>query len=121
MEKLKVGDRVYMVAASYCLTRRTYIFSEVERVTNITAVLKNGDKLLNEPKRLTLNGKTEYTFHQMPHNTYASWKLVTQEVLDKYNAYLKQEAIDMWFSSYKFSDKQKETIYDMFKDEQKPE
>jgi hypothetical protein len=105
MEKLKVGDKVVLIRSHWGVS---YTFSEVERLTNTTAVLKSGAILKNEV--------TRYGFKQIGERDYY-WKLSTHEITAKHELQQHEQKISNWFSQQKFNTQQKEQIYNLFNEQ----
>lgn len=109
MEKLKVGDRVVNVNSSTWGTH--YNFSEVEKLTPTQAVLKNGVRLVNEPKRFYYNDES-YSFSEKG-NKWKRWELETPEILADYKLQQENITIKTWFRDHKFTPEEKKTIYEL--------
>jgi len=105
MEKLKVGDKVVLIRSHWGVS---YTFSEVERLTNTTAVLKSGIRLKNEVTRLGFKQIGE---------TFCYWVSVTPEIIANYELQQHEQKISNWFSQQKFNTQQKEQIYNLFNEQ----
>lgn len=108
MEKLKVGDKVYSIRSHFGYT--TYRFSEVERLTKTQAILESGDRLKNEPNKSRNNDEIE--FKEIGAD-YSYWGLTTDEVMATYIKQQEEIKIKRWFNSHKFTQEEKETIYNI--------
>lgn len=51
MEKLKIGDKIYIAETSRWSSRVNYTLDEVVRLTKTQAVLSKGRKIINEPTK----------------------------------------------------------------------
>ena len=103
--KLNVGDKVYYSKNYY--SELNYKTSTVERLTKTQAILKNGDKIKNET-----NGYNN-DFNIIGSHGY--YQLMSEEVQKEIDIILKKRKIENWFATYKFTDKEKEMVYNLFK------
>jgi hypothetical protein len=113
MEKLKVGDKIYIAEMLVWSNRINYVFDEVVRLTKTQAVLSKGRKIINEPTT-EWNGK-ETCFLEYGHR-HRKWFLINEEVLEKVKEERERQFIEKWFSSKKFTDKEKRLVYFTFKE-----
>jgi hypothetical protein len=114
MEQLKVGDKVCLVKIQRIGVGTSYSFSEVERLTKKMAVLKNGTKLINEPK-------TKYSNNNIPKfseygDSWTFWQRTTPEILEACKKEQQRNKISNWFNNRKFTDEEKAIIYNTFKE-----
>ncbi len=111
MEKLKIGDKVYNTAQNGFDDFVRYSFSEVVDLTITLAVLKNGVKLINQPK---LSYITEDVGYSVSRKKGVHWHLVSLSAIRK--AQLENEKIKAhdWFESKDFSIEEKQMLYKMF-------
>jgi hypothetical protein len=115
MEKLKVGDKVCLVQRRKFGSGTSYSFSEVERLTNTQAVLKNGIKLVNEPKTTGFAFNNENAVcYSVYGDSWTKWQLTTPGIIQLAKDENKRIKISNWFSEQKFTDEQKEIIFDLF-------
>jgi len=107
MEKLKIGDKVYIAETSRWSSRVNYILDEVVRLTKTQAVLSKGRKIINEP---TTDWYKKDCFLEYGER-YNKWYLQTDEILVTVKAERERQAIEQWFVSKKFTDEEKKIIY----------
>jgi len=110
MEQLKIGDKVYNVRQQGFDDFMRYTFSEVVALTKTLAVLKNGVKLVNQP-RTSFIEPIGYSVNR-DRNTH--WHLMTVEVIRKAQIENKKIAIHDWFEEKQFSFEEKRAIYNAF-------
>ena len=110
-DKLKVGDKVVSVTRSLRNTA-VYDFSEVVRLTNTRAILKNECVLVNKKGGFTKSFE-EYSGKR-------KYRISTRE--DYIEAAIIKKANDAhyWFVSQSFTDEQKIAIYELFNKNDKP-
>ncbi len=111
MEKLKIGDKLYIVQTKRWSSEVDYILDEVVRLTKTQAVLKCGRKLINEPAK---DWHKEDCFLEYG-DRYKKWYLQTEEILEIVKAEKERRTINQWFDSKKFTDEEKRIIYLQFK------
>ena len=113
MEKLKVGDKIYIAETSRWSKRINYVLDEVVRLTKTQAVLSEGRKIINEPTTEWNNKETCFCEYG---DRYRKWFLQTEEVLIKVKAERERQFIEQWFSAKKFTDEEQRLIYLKFKE-----
>lgn len=116
MRELIIGDKVYNVAQEGFDDFARYSFSEVVRLTETLAVLKNGVRLINRPKHSYIMEDIGYSVSR---NKGSHWHLVSLRAIRK--AQLENEKIKVydWFKEKNFSLNEKKLIYDQFMTETK--
>lgn len=112
MEKLKVGDKVCYKHYFYGELRRIEV-SEVERLTKTQAILKNGDRLKNEP--IECYNNKEIYYNSIGYNT-KSYELLTEENILFISNFKHEIKINNWFNLKKFTFEEKEKIYNLLND-----
>ncbi|UWX56181.1 pyruvate kinase [Maribacter litopenaei] len=112
MDKLKVGDKVYNTRQNGFADFVRYSFSEVISLTKTLAILKNGIRLINQPKTSYI---TEDIGYSVSRNRGTHWHLVSLEAIRK--AQIENEKITAhdWFQEKKFTNDEKLEIYRHFK------
>tara|TARA_R110000868_G_scaffold112574_3_gene303098 strand:+ start:338 stop:697 length:360 start_codon:yes stop_codon:yes gene_type:complete len=112
MEELKIGDNVYNTTQDGFDDFVRYSFSEVVAVTKTLAILKNGNRLINQPK---ISYITEDIGYSEKGQRGVHWHVVSVKAIR--NAQLENEKIaaEDWFENKKFSLKEKQWIYQQFK------
>lgn len=112
MEKLKVGDEVFMFKYN------RYTFTKVARVTNTLAILENGTRLKNTPLQNHW-GEKEIYFDEYASGYYTDkYEITTEAIKEKAKKHAEDQKKCLWFFKQKFSDEQKVLIYDLlYKDE----
>lgn len=113
MEKLKVGDKIYVAEKSKWTKRINYVLDEVVRLTKTQAVLSKGRKLINEPTTEWYGKETCFCEYG---DRYRKWFLQTEEVLIKIKAERERQFIEQWFSTKKFTDEEQRLVYFKFKE-----
>lgn len=113
MEKLKVGDKIYIAETSIWSKRINYILDEVVRLTKTQAVLSKGRKIINEPTTEWDNKETCFPEYG---DRYRKWFLQTEEVLIKVKSERERQFIEQWFSNKKFTDEEQKLVYVKFKE-----
>jgi hypothetical protein len=113
MEKLKVGDKIYIAETSRWSKRINYVLDEVVRLTKKQAVLSKGRKIINEPTTEWNNKETCFSEYG---DRYRKWFLQTEEVLIKVKAEKERQFIEQWFSNKKFTDEEQKLVYVKFKE-----
>jgi hypothetical protein len=111
MEQLKIGDKMYNVKQQGFDDFMRYSFSEVAALTITLAVLKNGVKLINQPKTSYI----EPIGYSVKSDRNSHWHLMTVEVIRK--AQIENEKIEVhdWFEKKQFNFDEKRAIYKAFK------
>ena len=110
MDKLKVGDKVYRTSSLGFTNFTQYQFSEVIRLTNTQAVLKNGVRLVNEP-RMGFTDSIGFSEHGQ---RFAMWYPQNDEILQEAKAEAMKVKIYNWFFKRKFTEEEKAIIYKTF-------
>lgn len=112
MEELKIGDNVYNTTQDGFDDFIRYSFSEVVAVTKTLAVLKNGIRLINQPK---ISYITEDIGYSVKGQRGVHWHVVSVKAIR--NAQLENEKIAAhdWFENKIFSLEEKQWIYQQFK------
>ncbi len=113
MEKLKIGDKIYIAETSRWSKRINYVLDEVVRLTKTQAVLSKGRKIINEPTTERNNKETYFSEYG---DRYRKWFLQTEEVLIKVKAERERQFVEQWFSNKKFTDEEQRLIYVKFKE-----
>lgn len=111
MRQLKIGDKMYNVKQEGFDDFMRYSFSEVVELTITLAVLKNGVKLINQPKTSFIE-PIGYSVNRDKSN---HWHLMTVDVIRKAQIENEKIAIHDWFEEKKFSFDEKRAIYKAFK------
>jgi hypothetical protein len=78
MEELKIGDKVYNTKQDGFDDFLRYSFSEVVELTKTLAVLKNGIRLVNQPK---ISYITESIGYSVSRQKGQHWHLVTLQAI----------------------------------------
>ncbi|MGY8913943.1 MAG: pyruvate kinase [Flavobacteriales bacterium] len=118
MKQLEVGDKVYNIHRDGFNDFQRYTFSEVVRLTKTLAVLENGVRLTNQPKTSWISEDICYSVYR---DYWTYWHLTSEKAIqDAREENEKIEAYD-WFESKVFSVKEKQTIYKLFQEMEKPE
>lgn len=112
MEKLKVGDKVYNTRQNGFTDFVRYSFSEVISLTKTLAVLKNGVRLVNQPKTSYI---TEDIGYSVSRNKGTHWHLVSLEAIHKAQIENERIAAHEWFDEQSFTIEEKLEIYRHFK------
>ncbi|WP_394749363.1 pyruvate kinase [Spongiimicrobium salis] len=112
MRELKVGDKVYNVTQNGFTDFARYSFSEVVGLTKTLAILKNGTRLINQPKVSYIMESVGYSVSR---KKGVHWHLVSLQAIR--NAQIENEKIEAhdWFEAKKFSQEEKQWIYNAFK------
>ena len=110
-DKLKVGDKVVSVTRSLRNTA-VYDFSEVVRLTNTRAILKNECVLVNK--------KDSYSKSFEEHGGKRRYHIATEEDFTEAARLKKMNDAHYWFVSQSFTDEQKIAIYELFNKNDKP-
>lgn len=110
MEKLKVGDKMYNVVQDGFDDFARYSFSEVERLTETLAVLRNGVRLINKPKPSYIMEDIGYSVSR---KKGAHWHKVSMQAIRKAQIENKKIKIHDWFEEKEFTLKEKGSIYEL--------
>lgn len=113
MEELKIGDKVYNTKQDGFDDFIRYSFSEVVEVTKTLVILKNGVRLLNQPR---ISYITESIGYSVSRQKGVHWHLVTLQAIRNAQIENKKIAAFDWFKSKKFTLKEKQLIYEQFKE-----
>ncbi|MEE1977056.1 pyruvate kinase [Maribacter cobaltidurans] len=112
MEQLKVGDKVYNTRQNGFADFVRYSFSEVVSLTKTLAVLKNGIRLINQPKTSYI---TEDIGYSVSRKKGSHWHMVSLEAIRKAQIENEKIAAYDWFEAHEFTVKEKVEIYKYFK------
>jgi len=113
MEKLKIGDKLYIKVNRRLSNFVDYKFAEVVRLTKTQAILSNGTKLINEP---TSNWHDEEKkFFSEYGDKYSKWTFQDEKIIDEANKERKKIKIHVWFRDKFFTELEKEQIYNLLK------
>ncbi len=115
MKQLEIGDKMYNVKQQGFDDFMRYSFSEVVELTKTLAVLKNGVKVINQPKTSFIE-EIGYSVNR-DRNTH--WHLMTVEVIRKAQIENKKIAIHDWFEQKQFTFDDKRAIYEAFQVKEK--
>ncbi|WP_035670789.1 hypothetical protein [Flavobacterium sp. 83] len=107
MEKLKIGDKVYIAESLKWSKRVNYVLDEVIRLTKTQAILSKGRKIINEPTRDWCKKDCFAEYGER----YNKWYLQTNEILVTVKAEIERQTIEQWFCTKKFTDEEKRIIY----------
>lgn len=112
MRELKVGDKLYNVTQNGFSDFARYSFSEVIGLTKTLAILKNGTRLINQPK---ISYIIEDVGYSVSRKKGVHWHLVSLQAIR--NAQIENEKIAAhdWFEEKTFSLEEKQQIYKAFK------
>ncbi len=112
MEKLKVGDKLYNVRQNGFVDFARYSFSEVVKLTKTLAILKNGVRLINQPKISYIMSDVGFSVYR---NKGTHWHVVTLKAIRDAQLENEKIAIHDWFETKEFSLAEKQLIYHQFK------
>ncbi|SIS75075.1 hypothetical protein SAMN05421766_103816 [Zobellia uliginosa] len=112
MRQLKVGDKLYNTKQEGFNDFVRYSFSEVVRLTKTLAVLRNGVKLINQPR---ISYITEDIGYSVNRQKGVHWHLVSLEAIRKAQIENEKIAAFEWFENKKFSLQEKQWIYKQFR------
>lgn len=113
MEELKIGDKVYNTKQDGFDDFIRYSFSEVVEVTKTLVILKNGVRLVNQPR---ISYITESIGYSVSRQRGVHWHLVTLQAIRSAQIENKKIAAYDWFEAKKFTLKEKQLIYEQFKE-----
>ncbi|MFT5231716.1 pyruvate kinase [Patiriisocius sp. Uisw_047] len=111
MKQLEIGDKMYNVKQQGFDDFMRYSFSEVVGLTITLAVLKNGVKIINQPK----TSFVESIGYSVNRDRNTHWHLMTVEVIRKAQLENEKIAIHDWFEETQFTFEDKRAIYNAFK------
>lgn len=112
MEKLKVGDKVYLKSYSKWGKDVHYKFGIVERLTKTQAVLDCGTRLINEPKADYYTKNVSYGEYG---DTWTKWKIQTPQILEAARIEGERQKVVTWFENKKFNEDEMKIVYEHFK------
>lgn len=107
MKQLQIGDKMYNVKQQGFDDFMRYSFSEVVELTITLAVLKNGVKVINQPKTSFI----EAIGYSVNRDRNTHWHLMTVEVIRKAQLENEKIAIHDWFENKEFSFEEKRAIF----------
>ncbi len=110
MRQLQIGDKMYNVKQQGFDDFMRFRFSEVVELTKTLAVLKNGVKVINQPK----TSFVEEIGYSVNRDRNTHWHLMTVEVIRKAQLENKKIAIHDWFEEKQFTFEDKRAIYNAF-------
>ncbi len=113
MEKLKVGDKLYLKQHARWGDDIYYQFASVERLTKTQAVLSNGVKLINEPSKDYYSKEIGYSVYG---DRWTKWYFQNEQILIEAKVEKEKRLIDNWFSKRKFTNEEKKIIYLKFQE-----
>ncbi|SHI91307.1 pyruvate kinase [Pseudozobellia thermophila] len=111
MRELKVGDKLYNAKQDGFDDFVRYSFSEVVRLTKTLAVLKNGVRLINRPRRSYITEDIGYSVNRQKG---VHWHLVSIEAIRKAQIENEKIAAYEWFENKEFTLEEKQWIYKQF-------
>lgn len=112
MKKLEVGDKVYNTKQNGFDDFVRYSFSEVVRLTKTLAVLKNGVRLINQPKASYI---TEDVGYSVSRQKGVHWHIVSLDAIRRAQIENQKIAAHDWFENKEFTIEEKVKIYRFFK------
>lgn len=115
IEKLKVGDKLYIKQNIRYSSLVEYTFATVERLTTTQAILSNGTKLINEPVN---NGYDNSVGFSVYGDRWNKWHMETPEMVEEAKIYNDRRKKINWFNRQQFTDEYKILIYELLKPEQ---
>lgn len=108
---LKVGERVCSISTEKYGTKKYYSFSEVDRLTNTRAILKNDIVLVNS---INYGWENEEQFKIYGEGSYSPrWQRVTENIVNEAKEQQVVNNIESWFNLKKFTFKEKKEIYEI--------
>lgn len=107
MDQLKIGDKVYNVKQQGFDDFMRFSFSEVIELTKTLAVLKNGVKLVNQPKTSFI----EPIGYSVNRDRNTHWHLMNVAVIRKAQIENEKIKIHDWFEQKQFSFEEKCRVY----------
>jgi len=111
MEKLKIGNKLYIKNSSRYSDFTDYKFADVVRLTKTQAVLSNGTKLINEP---TTNWNDSNKIHFSEYgDRFNKWTFQTPEIIQEALKERKRINIYNWFKNKVFTESEKEQVYNL--------
>ncbi|MGB3152917.1 MAG: pyruvate kinase [Maribacter sp.] len=108
MEKLVVGDKMYNVVQNGFDDFAHYSFSEVVALTATLAVLKNGVRLINEPKPSYIMEDVGYSVSR---KKGTHWHIVSLQAIRNAQIEIEKIKIHDWFATKEFTLKEKRSIH----------
>ncbi|MGJ8736024.1 pyruvate kinase [Zobellia laminariae] len=112
MKELEIGDKLYNTKQEGFNDFIRYSFSEVVELTKTLAVLRNGVKLINQPK---ISYITEGIGYSVNRHKGVHWHLVSLEAIRTAQIENEKIAAHDWFENKEFSLQEKQWIYKQFK------
>lgn len=110
MRQLQIGDKMYNVKQQGFDDFMRFSFSEVIELTKTLAVLKNGVKIINQPKTSFI----ESIGYSVNRDRNTHWHLMNVEVIRKAQLENKKIAIHDWFEEKQFTFEEKRAIFEAF-------
>ncbi len=107
MNELQIGDKMYNVKQQGFDDFMRFSFSEVVELTKTLAVLKNGVKLVNQPKTSFI----EPIGYSVNRDRKTHWHLMTLEIIRKAQIENEKIAIHDWFENKEFSFEEKRIVF----------
>ena len=111
MEKLEVGDKMYNVVQDGFDDFARYSFSEVVRLTETLAILRNGIRLINRPKPSYIMENIGYSVSR---KKGTHWHKVSLQAIRKAQIENEKIKIHDWFANKEFTLEEKRHIYEQF-------
>lgn len=105
--QLEIGNEVY-----FCNDSLFRIY-KVEKVTPTQAVLNSGDRIKRQSKWSTWNSIHGWAFAEIGGGKWNEYQLVNDDIREKSKQMRRKIKINNWFSSHRFTDEQKEQIYNL--------
>lgn len=107
MRKLIVGDKLYR---EYTLSSNVnFEFATVEKITKTQAVLSNGVRLINEPKK---DYYTEETIYQVFGDRWESYSFQNDEVVKRAEQERYKQKVNRWLREEKLTQEEKILVYE---------
>ena len=111
MRPLKVGDKVYGVTQEGFDDFKRYSFSVVVKLTKTLAILKNGIRLVNDPR-------PSYIIETIGYSVYKQrgmhWYLVSINAIRQAQIENRKIEAHDWFKDRQFTIEEKQLIYEFF-------
>ena len=114
MEKLKVGDVIYL-EDSYNNGIKFYKLAKIERTTKTLAISSTGDKFKIEGCYRSIFSGNEKVLYFSPHpvKSFEYWHILSEEKHKEIRNYRIFRNKISWFDNAKFTDNQKALIHDL--------
>ncbi len=113
MKELEIGDKMFNVQQDGFEDFARYSFSEVVRLTKTLAILKNGVKLVNQPKPSYIISDIGYSVSR---NKSTHWHHVSLKAIRNAQVENAKIAAYDWFATKEFSLEEKIELHKLFKD-----